>query len=36
MEAFQRSSDEGRHIVIESRPARPAMLPTGLAGGILD
>jgi predicted dehydrogenase len=36
MEAFQRSSDEGRHITIESRPARPAMLPTGLSGGRLD
>ena len=36
MEAFQRSSDEGRHIAIETRPERPAMLPTGLAAGTLD
>jgi predicted dehydrogenase len=36
MEAFQRSSDESRHIVIETRPARPAMLPAGLTGGMLD
>ena len=36
MEAFQRSSDEGRHIAIETRPERPAMLPTGLSAGALD
>lgn len=36
MEAVQRSSDEGRHIAIASQPARPAMLPTGLARGDLD
>jgi predicted dehydrogenase len=36
MEAFQRSSDEGRHIVVQTRPERPAMLPTGLAAGALD
>ncbi|WP_207476326.1 Gfo/Idh/MocA family protein [Arenibaculum pallidiluteum] len=36
MEAFQRSSETGSHIAIESRPARPAMLPTGLAAGALD
>ena len=36
MEAVQRSSDEGRHVAIESRPARPAMLPTTLAKGELD
>ncbi|MDQ0473328.1 Gfo/Idh/MocA family protein [Labrys wisconsinensis] len=36
MEAFQRSSDEGRHIAIETRPARPAPLPPGLAPGQLD
>lgn len=36
MEAVQRSSDEGRHIAIDSRPARPAMLPTTLAMGELD
>jgi len=29
MEAFQRSSDAGRHITIESRPERPEPLPTG-------
>jgi predicted dehydrogenase len=36
MEAVQRSSEEGRHITIESKPARPAMLPTSLAKGELD
>lgn len=36
MEAFQRSSDEGRHITIESQPERPAMLPANLAPGMLD
>ena len=36
MASFGRSSDEGRHIVLESRPARPAPLPTGLAHGELD
>ena len=36
MEAVQRSSDEGRHITIETRPERPAMLPTTLANGALD
>ncbi|MCB1487115.1 MAG: Gfo/Idh/MocA family oxidoreductase [Bauldia sp.] len=36
MEAFQRSSDEGRHIAIESRPERPAALPVGLEAGALD
>jgi predicted dehydrogenase len=36
MEAFQRSSDSGRFIAIESRPERPAPLPTGLAVGELD
>lgn len=36
MEAFQRSSDAGTHISIESRPERPAMLPVGLANGVLD
>lgn len=30
MEAFGRSSDEGRTIAIESRPERPAPLPPGL------
>ena len=36
MEAFQRSSDTGTHIAIESRPERPAMLPVELANGMLD
>lgn len=36
MEAVQRSSDEGRHITIESRPERPAMLPADLMPGDLD
>ena len=36
MEAFQRSSDEGRAVVIASRPARPAALPASLAVGELD
>ncbi len=36
MEAFQRSSDAGTAIVIESRPERPAMLPVDLVNGALD
>jgi predicted dehydrogenase len=36
MEAFQRSSDTGTHIEIESRPDRPAMIPVDLANGELD
>ncbi len=36
MEAFQRSSDSGRHIAIASRPPRPAAMPAGLADGALD
>ena len=36
MEAVQRSADEGRHITIDTQPARPAMLPTKLAAGELD
>ena len=36
MEAFQTSSDRGTHVAIESRPERPAMLPTDLAQGMLD
>ena len=36
MEAVQRSSDEGRHVTIESRPERPAMLPADLMPGELD
>lgn len=36
MEAFQISSDSGRHVSIESRPERPQMLPTVLPLGTLD
>jgi predicted dehydrogenase len=36
MEAVQRSSDEGRHIDITTRPERPAMLPADLMPGDLD
>ena len=36
MEAFQISSERGTHIAIESRPPRPAMLPTDLVYGQLD
>ena len=36
MEAFQVSSDRGTHVTIESRPERPAMLPTTLQFGSLD
>ena len=36
MEAFQTSSENGAHVNIESRPERPAMLPTDLAPGELD
>jgi len=36
MQAFQRSSDEGRAIVIASRPARPAALPSDLKKGEID
>jgi hypothetical protein len=36
MEAFQTSSERGTHISIESRPRRPAMLPTDLVYGQLD
>src|SRR5208337_528580 len=36
LEAFQRSSDEGRAVTIASRPARPAALPPSLAVGELD
>ncbi len=36
MEAVQRSSDEGRHIAIDSRPERPAALPADLMPGDLD
>jgi predicted dehydrogenase len=36
MEAFQTSSERGTHVMIESRPERPAVLPTDLAPGELD
>jgi predicted dehydrogenase len=36
MVAFQRSSDSGAVVAIESRPERPAILPAGLAAGALD
>lgn len=36
MEAFQTSSDTGRHVAITSRPERPKMLPTQLSPGSLD
>jgi predicted dehydrogenase len=36
MEAFEVSSDRGRHVVIDSRPERPAMVPTDLPRGELD
>ena len=36
MEAFQVSSNRGTHVTIESRPERPAMLPTSLQFGMLD
>jgi predicted dehydrogenase len=36
MEAFQTSSDRGTHVTIESRPERPAMVPTTLQFGALD
>jgi predicted dehydrogenase len=36
MEAFQVSSERGAHVAIESRPERPAMLPTDLEQGLLD
>lgn len=36
MEAFEKSSKTREHIAIESRPERPAMLPTELAPGELD
>ena len=36
MEAIQTSSDDGRHVAIESRPERPAMLPADLRPGLLD
>jgi predicted dehydrogenase len=36
MQAFQRASDSGTAVAIESRPERPAMLPTSLVVGELD
>lgn len=36
MEAFQTSSDRGRHVTIKTRPERPRMLPTALTAGALD
>ena len=36
MEAFQTSSDRGEHVTIETRPERPAMLPTSLRFGEFD
>ena len=36
MEAIGISSHTGRHVEIQSRPERPAMLPPGLANGELD
>lgn len=36
MAAFEASSSDGRHVVIESAPPRPAPLATGLADGALD
>ena len=36
MEAFQVSSDRGAHVKIESRPQRPAMVPTDIGRGELD
>jgi predicted dehydrogenase len=36
MQAFQRSSDEGRAIAIASRPARPEALPSHLKKGEID
>ena len=36
MEAFQRSSDSGAVVSIDSRPERPAALPVGLKEGALD
>ncbi len=36
MEAFQRSSDEGRRVKLETTVERPAMIPAGLPTGRLD
>jgi predicted dehydrogenase len=34
--AFHEASDQGRHIELESAPARPVPLPPGLTEGVLD
>jgi predicted dehydrogenase len=36
MEAFQKSSDEGRRVMLETTVERPAMIPAGLPTGQLD
>jgi predicted dehydrogenase len=36
MEAFQKSSDEGRRVTLETTVERPAMLPPGLPNGQID
>jgi predicted dehydrogenase len=36
MHAFDRSSESGQHVVLESTCEQPAALPTGLAEGELD
>jgi predicted dehydrogenase len=36
MQAFQVSSDSGRHVSISSRPPRPAPMPADLTPGLLD
>ncbi len=36
MEAFERSSETGEFVAIESRAERPAMVPVDLADGALD
>lgn len=36
MTAFDRSSESGTHIVLQSKPERPAPMPTGLAEWEVD
>lgn len=36
MQAFEESSDTGRHVTLGSTADRPAPMPTGLAPGVLD
>jgi hypothetical protein len=36
MDAFQRSSDSGKHVDIVTRPERPAMMPVHLKTGEFD